>query len=52
MALALVRHEFRGRRAANLLIILPMATPEIVIGAVAALDVRLLRASTTGSTRC
>jgi spermidine/putrescine transport system permease protein len=33
MALALVRHEFFGRRATNLLIILPMATPEIVIGA-------------------
>jgi spermidine/putrescine transport system permease protein len=33
MALALVRYEFFGRRAANLLIILPMATPEIVIGA-------------------
>lgn len=33
MAMALVRYEFRGRRASNLLIILPMATPEIVIGA-------------------
>jgi spermidine/putrescine transport system permease protein len=33
MALALVRHRFVGRRAANLLIVLPMATPEIVIGA-------------------
>src|SRR5919106_3459367 len=33
MALALVRHRFFGRRAANLLIVLPMATPEIVIGA-------------------
>ena len=33
MALALVRYEFRGRMASNLLIILPMATPEIVIGA-------------------
>ena len=33
MALALVRHQFRGRAASNLLIILPMATPEIVIGA-------------------
>jgi spermidine/putrescine transport system permease protein len=33
MAMALVRHEFFGRRATNLLIILPMATPEIVIGA-------------------
>lgn len=33
MAMALVRYEFFGRRASNLLIILPMATPEIVIGA-------------------
>ena len=33
MAIALVRHHFRGRTAANLLIILPMASPEIVIGA-------------------
>jgi spermidine/putrescine transport system permease protein len=33
MAIALVRHRFRGRKAANLLIILPMASPEIVIGA-------------------
>ena len=33
MALALVRYEFFGRKATNLLIILPMASPEIVIGA-------------------
>jgi spermidine/putrescine transport system permease protein len=33
MALALVRHRFRGRGISNLLIVLPMATPEIVIGA-------------------
>ena len=33
MALALVRYQFVGRRASNLLIVLPMATPEIVIGA-------------------
>ncbi len=33
IALALVRHEFRGRKAANLLIVVPMATPEVVIGA-------------------
>ncbi|MGZ5310922.1 MAG: ABC transporter permease [Solirubrobacterales bacterium] len=33
MAMALVRYEFRGRKSSNLLIILPMATPEIVIGA-------------------
>jgi spermidine/putrescine transport system permease protein len=33
MAIALVRHRFYGRRATNLLLVLPMATPEIVIGA-------------------
>jgi spermidine/putrescine transport system permease protein len=33
MALALVRHRFFGRRSANLLIVIPMATPEVVIGA-------------------
>ena len=33
IALALVRHSFFGRRAANLLIVIPMATPEVVIGA-------------------
>ena len=33
MAIALVRHKFVGRRAANLLIVIPMATPEVVIGA-------------------
>ena len=33
LALALVRHRFRGRRAANVLILVPMATPEVVIGA-------------------
>lgn len=33
IALALVRHRFRGRGATNLLIFLPMSTPEIVLGA-------------------
>ncbi len=33
MALALVRYEFFGRRTANFLIVIPMATPEIVMGA-------------------
>ena len=33
MAIALVRHRFRGRRLTNLLIVIPMATPEVVIGA-------------------
>ncbi len=32
MALALVRHSFRGRAATNLLVFLPMSTPEIVLG--------------------
>lgn len=32
IALALVRYRFRGRGATNLLIFLPMATPEIVMG--------------------
>jgi spermidine/putrescine transport system permease protein len=32
MAFAMVRHRFRGRAAANLLIFLPMASPEIVMG--------------------
>lgn len=33
VAIALVRHRFFGRRLANLLIVIPMATPEVVIGA-------------------
>ena len=33
IALALVRHRFRGRGTTNLLVFLPMATPEIVLGA-------------------
>ena len=33
IALALVRHNFAGRRVANFLIVIPMATPEVVIGA-------------------
>jgi spermidine/putrescine transport system permease protein len=32
IAFALVRHRFRGRSATNVLIFLPMATPEIVMG--------------------
>jgi spermidine/putrescine transport system permease protein len=32
MALALVRHSFRGRAVTNLLVFLPMSTPEIVLG--------------------
>jgi spermidine/putrescine transport system permease protein len=33
MALAIVRHHFRGRAGSNLLVFLPMSTPEIVLGA-------------------
>jgi spermidine/putrescine transport system permease protein len=33
MAFALVRHSFRGRSTSNLVIFLPMATPEVVMGA-------------------
>ena len=33
MALALVRHQFVGRGTTNLLVFLPMSTPEIVLGA-------------------
>jgi spermidine/putrescine transport system permease protein len=33
IALALVRYVFRGRSATNLLIFLPMTTPEVVLGA-------------------
>jgi spermidine/putrescine transport system permease protein len=33
IGLALTRYEFRGRRSLNLLIFLPIATPEIVLGA-------------------
>jgi spermidine/putrescine transport system permease protein len=33
IALAIVRHDFRGRGSTNVLVFLPMATPEIVLGA-------------------
>jgi len=33
MAMAIVRHQFRGRASANLLVFLPMSSPEIVLGA-------------------
>jgi len=33
MAFALVRHRFTGRATANVLIFLPMASPEVVLGA-------------------
>ena len=33
LAIALVRHRFRGRAAADFFVFLPMATPEVVMGA-------------------
>jgi spermidine/putrescine transport system permease protein len=33
MALALVRYGFRGRRAVDMFVFLPLATPEVVLGA-------------------
>ena len=33
IALALTRYQFRGRSGTNLFIFIPMATPEIVLGA-------------------
>ena len=33
IAFALVRHRFRGRTTGNMLVFVPMATPEIVLGA-------------------
>jgi spermidine/putrescine transport system permease protein len=33
LAFGLVRHQFRGRAATSLLVFLPMATPEVVMGA-------------------
>ncbi len=33
MALAMVRYRFRGKAASNMLVFVPMATPEIVMGA-------------------
>lgn len=33
LAMGLVRYQFKGRHLANLLIVIPMATPEVVLGA-------------------
>jgi spermidine/putrescine transport system permease protein len=33
MALSLVRYQFRGRRATDMFVFLPLATPEVVLGA-------------------
>ena len=51
MALALVRHKFLGRRLANFLIVIPMATPEVVMGA-ALLSFFLISARRWASTPC
>ncbi len=47
MALALVRYRFRGRGPANFFIFLPLATPEVVLGA-ALLGLFLQAAVNTG----
>ena len=47
MALALVRHGFRGRGSVDLFVFLPLATPEVVLGA-ALLGLFLTRNFATG----
>jgi spermidine/putrescine transport system permease protein len=47
MALALVRYSFRGRGATDMFVFLPLATPEVVLGA-ALLGLFLTMAVTTG----
>ena len=47
MALALVRHRFRGRAALDLFVFLPLATPEVVLGA-ALLGLFLTMGAATG----
>jgi spermidine/putrescine transport system permease protein len=47
MALALVRHRFRGRGALDLFVFLPLATPEVVLGA-ALLGLFLTMGTATG----
>jgi len=47
MALALVRYQFRGRGATNFFIFLPLATPEVVLGA-SLLSLFLTAGVTTG----
>jgi spermidine/putrescine transport system permease protein len=49
MALALVRYQFRGRGATNLFIFIPLATPEVVLGA-SLLSLFLSIGSSTGFT--
>lgn len=45
LAVALVRFRFRGRSAMNLLIFLPMSTPEVVLGSALAAQFLLVRAT-------
>ena len=45
LAVALVRFRFRGRAAVNLLVFLPMSTPEIVLGSALAAQFLLVRAT-------
>lgn len=45
LAVGLVRFRFRGRSAVNLLIFLPMSTPEIVLGSALAAQFLLVRAT-------
>ena len=52
MALALVRHEFFGRRAANFLIVIPMATPEVVMGSALLSFFLLIGTFSLGFKRC
>ena len=52
MALALVRHQFFGRRAANFLIVIPMATPEVVMGASLLSFFLILGSRRSASRRC
>jgi spermidine/putrescine transport system permease protein len=47
MAMAIVRHHFVGRGGTNLLVFLPMSTPEIVLGA----SLLTLFLNTTGCSR-
>ena len=51
MALALVRYQFRGRAPTNFFIFLPLATPEVVLGASLLSLFLTRRASQPGSRR-
>ncbi len=51
IALALTRYEFRGRGSMNLLIFIPMAAPEIILGASLLTHVDLDRRPSAASSR-